>query len=95
VPYRENKLTRVFQTYFEGNNDITMIVNLNPSASCIKENEKVLEFTSIIKDFQIRRDSTWQKKKNSISNGENASSIYGNLYLFLIIFCLFFSIMGL
>lgn len=47
VPYRSNKLTRLFQPYFEGRGMVKMIVNLNPAASFFDENINVLKFSSI------------------------------------------------
>lgn len=47
VPYRINKLTRLFQAYFEGHGMIKMIVNINPSISCFDETVGVLKFSSI------------------------------------------------
>jgi kinesin family protein 20 len=47
VPYRTNKLTRLFQAYFEGRGMVKMIVNLNPAISCFDESVGVLKFSSI------------------------------------------------
>lgn len=53
VPYRDNKLTRLFQAYFEGRGMVKMIVNLNPSLSCFDENVNVLKFSSIASQVKI------------------------------------------
>jgi kinesin family protein 20 len=47
VPYRENKLTRLFQAYFEGRGMVKMVVNLNPVVTFFNENVNVLKFASI------------------------------------------------
>ncbi len=47
VPYRDNKLTRLFQAYFEGRGMVKMIVNLNPAVAFFNENVGVLKFSSI------------------------------------------------
>ncbi len=47
IPYRVNKLTRLFQAYFEGRGMVKMIVNFNPSLSCFDESVGVLKFSSI------------------------------------------------
>ncbi len=47
IPYRVNKLTRLFQAYFEGKSMVKMIVNFNPSLSCFDESIGVLKFSSI------------------------------------------------
>ena len=53
VPYRGNKLTRLFQAYFEGRSMVKMIVNLNPSVTCFDESVNVLKFASIANQIQI------------------------------------------
>ncbi|RNA07330.1 kinesin KIF20B isoform X1 [Brachionus plicatilis] len=53
VPYRVNKLTRLFQAYFEGRGMVKMIVNLNPSVNFFDENVNVLKFSSIANQIQI------------------------------------------
>ncbi len=47
VPYRSNKLTRLFQAFFEGCGMIKMFVTINPSASCFDETVGVLKFSKI------------------------------------------------
>ena len=47
IPYRINKLTRLFQAYFEGRGMVKMVVNFNPSLSCFDESVGVLKFSSI------------------------------------------------
>ncbi len=62
VPYRDNKLTRLFQAYFEGRGMVKMIVNLNPSISCFDESVGVLKFASIANQvsFLVRNTrTTW------------------------------------
>lgn len=53
VPYRVNKLTRLFQAYFEGRGMVKMIVNLNPAVAFFNENVNVLKFASIANKIQI------------------------------------------
>lgn len=56
VPYRTNKLTRLFQAYFEGRGMVKMIVNVNPAISCFDESVGVLKFASIanqVKKYEI------------------------------------------
>jgi kinesin family protein 20 len=55
VPYRSNKLTRLFQAYFEGRGMVKMIVNVNPAISCFDESVGVLKFASIANQVTILR----------------------------------------
>ncbi|XP_078711427.1 kinesin-like protein KIF20B [Lampetra fluviatilis] len=49
VPFRESKLTRLFQVYFLGRGKTCMVVNINPSTSWYTENLNVLRFSAIAK----------------------------------------------
>ena len=53
IPYRTNKLTRLFQAYFENRGMVKMIVNFNPSLSCFDESIGVLKFSSIANQIQM------------------------------------------
>lgn len=67
IPYRTNKLTRLFQAYFEKRGMVKMIVNFNPSLSCFDESIGVLKFSSIAN--QIKMSLVEDKKmKLNISN---------------------------
>ena len=55
IPYRVNKLTRLFQAYFEGKSMVKMIVNFNPSQTCFDESIGVLKFSSIANQVIIYR----------------------------------------
>lgn len=57
VPYRSNKLTRLFQPYFEGRGMVKMIVNLNPAASFFDENINVLKFSSIANQVSFEKSN--------------------------------------
>ncbi|CAN0093056.1 unnamed protein product [Lampetra planeri] len=52
VPFRESKLTRLFQVYFLGRGKTCMVVNINPSTSWYTENLNVLRFSAIAKQLQ-------------------------------------------
>ena len=47
VPFRESKLTRLFQTYFSGKGKASMLVNISPAASSFDENIQALKFSAI------------------------------------------------
>ncbi|KAJ7316616.1 hypothetical protein JRQ81_002778 [Phrynocephalus forsythii] len=47
VPFRESRLTRVFQGFFTGRGQSCMMVNINPCASCFDETLHVAKFSAI------------------------------------------------
>ena len=52
VPFRESKLTRLFQGYFLGKGKASMIVNISPCASIFDETYNVLKFSSVAKQVK-------------------------------------------
>ncbi|CAH0561252.1 unnamed protein product [Brassicogethes aeneus] len=53
VPYRESKLTQLFQRALSGKEDICMIVNVNPCREMFQETQQVLNFSAIAKNIII------------------------------------------
>ncbi|XP_071947720.1 uncharacterized protein [Antedon mediterranea] len=49
IPFRESKLTRLFQSFFMGHGKASMIVNVNQCASMFDETMHVLKFSAIAK----------------------------------------------
>ncbi|NXL61204.1 KI20A protein, partial [Chordeiles acutipennis] len=49
IPFRESKLTRLFQPFFCGKGKACMIVNINPHASTYDETLHVMKFSAIAK----------------------------------------------
>lgn len=49
IPFRESKLTRLFQGFFSGKGKASMIVNVNPCASAFDETLHALKFSAIAK----------------------------------------------
>ena len=47
VPFRESKLTRLFQNFFVGRGKAAMIVNVNQCASMFDETLHVFKFSAI------------------------------------------------
>lgn len=47
VPFRDSKLTRLFQAYFTGKGKACMIVNISPASSSFDENIQALKFSAI------------------------------------------------
>ena len=53
VPYRDSKLTRLFQSYFTGLGKASMIVNISQSAYLFDETLQVLKFSAIASKIHI------------------------------------------
>ncbi|XP_050300141.1 kinesin-like protein subito isoform X2 [Anthonomus grandis grandis] len=51
APFRESKLTQLFQKGLKGNEDISMIVNINPSPDVFHETQHALIFSAIAKEI--------------------------------------------
>uniref|UniRef100_UPI00358DFB6E kinesin-like protein KIF20A n=1 Tax=Myxine glutinosa TaxID=7769 RepID=UPI00358DFB6E len=49
VPYRESKLTQIFQSFLSGRGHACMVVNINPSSTMFDENLHVLKFSALAK----------------------------------------------
>jgi hypothetical protein len=53
VPFRESKLTRLFQRALTGKESLAMIVNVNPSPVLREETLNVLTFSAVAKQVII------------------------------------------
>lgn len=53
VPYRDSKMTRLFQDYFSGQGRAAMIVNVNPQVSDYDETSRVMKFSAIAQDVKL------------------------------------------
>lgn len=58
VPYRESKLTQVFQNVLKFSENISLIINLNPSNTMTEESRHALEFSAISRDIRIQEKPT-------------------------------------
>ena len=73
VPFRDSKMTRLFQDYFTGHGKATMIVNVNPQISDYDETLRVMKFSAMAKDIKIatsRIDTGRVQKTKSRLNTE-------------------------
>lgn len=52
VPFRESKLTMLFQEYFQGEQNIIMVTNINPSKDDFDESIRVLSYSCLAKDIK-------------------------------------------
>jgi hypothetical protein len=77
ITFRENKLTRLFQAYFEGRGMVKMIVNLNPSLACFDDSINVLNFANSATKIQInlndmdKNQYIYENEKQNTRTGEN------------------------
>ena len=51
MPYRDSKLTQLFQRALTGKESITMIVNINQSLQLLDETQQVLKASAIAHDI--------------------------------------------
>ena len=49
IPFRESKLTRLFQSFFLGKGKAAMIVNISQCASVFDETNNVMKFSAVAK----------------------------------------------
>lgn len=69
IPFRESKLTQLFRRALSGFEDISMIVNINPSRNMFDESYHVLNFSAIAKDIIIEHPQVVRAKiKNRFSD---------------------------
>jgi len=64
-PFRESKLTRLFQRALSGKEHLTLIVNINPLPNLYIETQNVLNFAAIAKKIVIEKKKEAQKKLKS------------------------------
>jgi len=67
VPYRNDNLTRLLKTYFEGNGSISMILCVKPDASNFKENQYAMEFGTQTRDVRIENVSPAKQMKTELT----------------------------
>lgn len=56
IPFRESKLTRLFQNFFLGKGKASMIVNISQCASVFDETYHVLKFSAIAKQIKMKAE---------------------------------------
>nr|XP_012220957.1 PREDICTED: kinesin-like protein KIF20B isoform X1 [Linepithema humile] len=64
-PFRESKLTRLFQRALSGKEHLALIVNVNPMPNLYIETQNVLNFAAIAKKIIIEKKKQIQKKLKS------------------------------
>lgn len=63
-PFRESKLTRLFQRALSGKEQISMIVNVNPVPNLYVETQNVLNFSAIAKKIVIEPIETVKRRRS-------------------------------
>lgn len=57
VPYRDSKLTRLFQAFFSGHaGRVTMLVNIGPDSRVFDETLQVLKFSALAKQVSVQAE---------------------------------------
>ncbi|KAK5647489.1 hypothetical protein RI129_002381 [Pyrocoelia pectoralis] len=64
IPFRDSKLTQLFQNALLGNESISMIVCINPVKEMFDETQHVLNFSAIAKDVIIEQQQPVKRIKN-------------------------------
>lgn len=65
APFRESKLTRLFQRSLVGSEGIAMIVNVNPHRDMFDEGQHVLNFSAVAQDITVEPEIKPTKKRFS------------------------------
>lgn len=76
VPYRDNKLTHLFKSYFEGCGLIKMTICVNPSADDFDETIHVMKFAEATQEVMINRASNIQFAKFDLVNFNSLNVVY-------------------
>ena len=97
VPLRESKLTKLFAEYFQGEQNIIMITNINPRTEDFEESIRALNYSCIAKDIkpmksvipklsatnELKLQIKKEKKLNEIqSNNNNINNTNNNNNIF-------------
>ena len=64
-PFRESKLTRLFQKALSGKEHLALIVNINPVPNLYIETQNVLNFSAIAKQIVLEQKEKMRRKKRS------------------------------
>lgn len=64
-PFRESKLTKLFQRALSGKEQIALIVNVNPLPNLYDETQNVLNFSAIAKKIEIDRYEPVKRRRSN------------------------------
>lgn len=68
VPYRDSKLTRLFQSFFLGRGKAAMIVNISKTPLLFDETLQVLKFSAIAKQVWVKNNNCYTNYIDSIAS---------------------------
>lgn len=71
VPFRESKLTMIFQEYFQGEQNISMLTNINTSKEDREETLRVLTYSCVAKEIRPIKSKIITVLNNNISATSN------------------------
>ena len=94
VPLRESKLTKLFAEYFQGEQNIIMITNINPRSEDFEESIRALNYSCIAKDIkpmksvipklaatnELKLQIKKEKKLNEIQSNNNTNNNNNNIF---------------
>jgi hypothetical protein len=76
IPYRDSELTKLFMEYFQSGQNISMIVNINPSREDLVESLNVLNYACLSREIKPARcrvitiNSNFSNQKKKVKNNE-------------------------
>jgi len=76
VPFRDNKLTHLFKSYFEGQGSIKMTICVNPSADDYDETIHVMKFAEATQEVMVKRADNMQFVRFDLLNFNNFNVNY-------------------
>ena len=78
VPFRESKLTKLFCEYFQGEQNITMITNINPRKEDFEETLRALNYSCIAKEIKPVKSVLFNQTKINKRNSNLNKNIINN-----------------
>ena len=76
VPFRESKLTMLFQEYFQGDQNVIMVTNINPRREDFEETMRALTYSCVAKEIKpIKSKIVNFTKKREITKIEEDESL--------------------
>lgn len=79
IPYRESKLTQLLQPSLIGEDNISMIVNFNPSTTMFAQSQIVLKFSAITRQISFQENVTSHESASSRNGRSNLNDLLDEL----------------
>ncbi|KAG5877780.1 hypothetical protein JTB14_003177 [Gonioctena quinquepunctata] len=64
VPFRESKITQLFQRALKGFENLEMMININPSRDMFNDTHQALNFAAIAKEIIVKQPLSIREKKS-------------------------------